>query len=180
MYYTSKLTKFTAGAPPLTDKIYYKDGNKTVAIIYVDNEWNMHGVPLDPYDLPISPLKPIYTELNQKQCELMLLKDTPPPNRKDIIDYYGDKVIDYSKILYSTRLINLLTHYWVAWSEDDKAEDYHPLFNKDIMKRRMNSYIKLDWEPEDDEESQPYCEFDFEKDNMFYREPIDLTDATFE
>lgn len=109
-----------------------------------------------------------------------LFKGYPPPNRKDIIDYYGDKVIDYSKILYSTRLINLLTHYWVAWSEDDKAEDYHPLFNKDIMKRRMSSYIKLDWEPEDDKESQPYCEFDFEKDNMFYREPIDLTDATFE
>ena len=35
---------------------------------------------------------------------------------------YNMKEIDYAKFMYYTRLINMLSNYWLAWSEDDKAD----------------------------------------------------------
>ena len=64
--------------------------------------------------------------------------------------------IDYAILMYKTRLITLIDTYWAAWSEDDKAEDYHPRFNKEIMKEREKSMLRLDPEPEDDEPPKPY------------------------
>lgn len=161
MKYVSKYTYFCANDEPLTDKIYCKYGNKTTCIIHVNEDWNMTGEVIDPFNLYISPLKPIYRDLTQEECERMLLKDTPQPNRKDIIEKYGvNGVIDYAKFMYSTRLINMINTYWLAWSENDKAEDYHPLYNKDILKERDSSSIVIDPEPEDLEPKEPYWQPD--------------------
>lgn len=120
MYYVSNYTDFTASEPPYTNKIFCKDGNRTVAIIHIDDNWNMWGEVIDPFNLWISPIKPIYTNLTQEQCEKMLLKDVPKPNRKDILREYNMKEMDYAKFMYCTRLINLINNYWLAWSEDDE------------------------------------------------------------
>lgn len=185
MYYESKYTDFTASEPPYTDKIYYKDGNKTVAIIHIDNNWNMWGEVLDPFDLIISPIKPIFRDLTQKECERMLMKDMPKPNRQDVLDKYNMKVMDYATLVYSTRLINLINCYWVAWSENDRAEDYHPRFNEELMKEREKTMIKLDYEPEDDEPPAPYWVPDWENGCLFSATNIDdvaekFSDYTFE
>lgn len=178
MYYESKYTNFTASEPPYTNIIYYKNINKTVVKIHIDNEWNMWGEVVDPFDKVIFPFKPIYRALNQQECEKLLMKDMPKPNRQDVLEKYNMKVMDYSMLLYSTRLINLINNIWVAWSEEDKAEDYHPRFNKELMKEREKTMIKLDYEPEDDEEPTPYCT-DIQKErHWFYQEPSNELNLT--
>lgn len=57
--YISDLTEFRAYESPYTDTMYVKDANKTVCIIHVDEDWNMVGEVIDPFDIPISPIKPI-------------------------------------------------------------------------------------------------------------------------
>jgi len=159
MYYTSEYTNFCASEPPYTDTIYYKDGNKTIAVIHIDKDWNMTGDVLDPFDLPINISEPTWGPLDQVQCERMLMKDMPKPNRKDIMQEYNmGNAIDYAKLVYCTRLINMINSYWVAWSENDKAEDYHPRFNPDILRERDSYSIKLDPEPEDNEPPTPYID----------------------
>ena len=183
MYYVSNYTDFTASEPPYTNKIFCKDGNRTVAIIHIDDNWNMWGEVIDPFNLWISPIKPIYTNLTQEQCERMLLKDVPKPNRKDVLREYNMKEMDYAKFMYCTRLINLINNYWLAWSEDDKAEDYHPRFNEELMKEREKYMLRLDPEPEDDEPPTPYWKPDWENDNLFNKSeeiPEWVKDYTFE
>ncbi|MBO5389212.1 MAG: hypothetical protein J6A59_13995 [Lachnospiraceae bacterium] len=184
MYYESKYTNFTASEPPYTNIIYYKNGNKTVVKIHIDNNWNMWGEVLDPFDAVIFPLGPVYRNLTQAECERLLMKDMPKPNRIDVLKKYNMKVMDYATILYSTRLINLISTTWAAWSEDDKVEDYHPRFNEEIMREREKTMLRLDPEPEDDEPPAPYwkpeldeldgCLFDTVNTNS-----IDLSEYTF-
>lgn len=158
MYYESKYTYFCASEPPYTDTIYYKDGNKTVTIIHVDKDWNMSGEVIDPFDQYVSPVEPIWGTLNQEQCERMLLKDMPSPNRTDVKKKYNMDKIDYAMLMYCTRLISMINSYWVAWSENDKAEDYHPRYNEEILKERDSYNIEIDHEPEDDGPSTPYID----------------------
>lgn len=184
VYYKSKVTDFAASEPPYTDTVYCKDENKTVCIIHIDKNWNMYGEVIDPYDLFISPVKPIFGPLNQEQCERMLMKDAPKPNRVDVMRELDMEFMDYAKLMYCTRLINLINNYWLAWSEDDKVEDYHPRFNKEIMKKREASMIKLDPEPEDLEPSTPYWVPDWSKSMENFDRPevnseIDTSDMEF-
>lgn len=167
--YISKYTGFQAFERPYTDTFYYKRGNDTIVIIHVDNDWNMFGEVLDPFLLPISPIEPIYGLLTQQRCEELIMRTMPPPYRKDVLRKYNMKKMDYAMLMYCTRLINLIDTHWMAWSENDKAEDYHPRFNKELMKEREKYMVKLDPEPEDILPSTPYFTFT-EKDTMFYSE----------
>lgn len=160
--YISELTQFQAFEAPYTDKVYYKNGNKTVCIIHIDKDWNMYGDVIDPFDIPIDSLKPKYLPLDQGQCERLIMRHMPPRSREDVKKKYNMKEIDYAMLMYKTRLITLIDTYWAAWSEDDKAEDYHPRFNEEIMEERMSDCIKIDPEPEDLEPRAPYWyELDF-------------------
>lgn len=157
--YISNLTEFRAYEAPYTDTMYVKDGNKTVCIIHIDEEWNMTGEVIDPFNIPISPIKPIYGQLNQLQCEQIIMRHMAPMCReKQLKDKYKFEKVDYAQILYRTRMINLIDTYWVAWSESDKAENYHPLFNTSLMKQRFDGQIQIDSEDEDNHSFPPYME----------------------
>ena len=97
----------------------------------------------------------------------MLLKDVQKPNRKDVLREYNMEKMDYAKFEYCTRLINLINNYWLVWSEADKAEDYHPRFNKELMKEREKYMLRLDPQLEDNEPPTPYWQPDWENDNLF-------------
>lgn len=148
--YISKYTDFQAFEPPYTDKIYYKEGNKTLCIIHIDNAWNMWGEVLDPFNIPIDVLRPKYDNLNQIQCEQLIMRHMPPRHRLDVKRKYNMENIDYAILMYKTRLITLIDNYWAAWSENDKAEDYHPKYNQSLMEQRFEGCIQLDPEPEDE------------------------------
>ncbi len=154
--YVSEHTNFQAFELPYTDKIYFKDGNKTVAIIHIDKDWNMWGEAIDPFDIPIDIMNPKFDLLTQTECEQIIMRHMPPECRTDVKQKYNMEKLDYAMIMYKTRLISLTDKYWAAWSEDDRVEDYHPLFNKEIMKEREKSMLRLDPEPEDDEPHTPY------------------------
>lgn len=161
MTYISELTEFRAYEPPYTDKIYIKDGNKTVCIIHADENWSMYGDVVDPFNIPISPIKPIYTRLNQFQCERIIMRNMPPMIRVEQLKReYGFDKVDYAIVMYRTRLITLIDTYWAAWSEEDKAEDYHPRFNAELMKQRFEGQIEIDPEEEDKYPMPPWskCE----------------------
>lgn len=170
LYYKSKYTEFQTTEPPYTDKIYYKEGNKTLCIIHIDENWNMWGEVKDPFNIPIDILKPKYKDLTQAQCEELIMRHMPPLRRTDIKKKYNMEIVDYAIIMYKTRLITCIDNYWAAWSEDDKAEEYHPKYNKDIMKARFEDSIKLDEDPED-KIMTPYIKIDFEKEAHNYHEP---------
>lgn len=154
--YISDLTEFRAYEAPYTDTIYVKDGNKTVCIIHIDKEWNMTGEVIDPFNIPISPIKPIYGQLNQLQCEQIIMRHMAPMCReKQLKDKYKFDKVDYAQIMYRTRLITLIDTYWVAWSESDRAEDYHPRYNEKLMEERFEDQIVIDKEEEDNEEPVP-------------------------
>ena len=158
--YISEYTDFQAFEPPYTDKIYYKEGDKTLCIIHVDENWNMWGEVKDPYNIPIDILNPKFKPLNQKQCEELIMIHMPPRHRTDVKKRWGMDKIDYAILMYKTRLITLIDSYWVAWSEDDKAEDYHPRYNEKLMEKRFEGAIQIDPEPEDLEESTPILTFE--------------------
>ena len=154
--YISDLTEFRAYEAPYTDTIYVKDGNKTVCIIHIDEEWNMTGEVIDPFNIPISPIKPIYGQLNQLQCERIIMRHMAPMCReKQLKEKYKFDKVDYAQIMYRTRLITLIDTYWVAWSESDRAEDYHPRYNEKLMEERFEDQIVIDKEEEDNEEPVP-------------------------
>lgn len=182
MEYISKLTEFRAYEPPYVDKIYIKDGNKTVCIIHADKNWNMYADIIDPFDLPISPIKPIYGQLNQKQCEqILMLQMAPLCRAEQLKKKYGFDKVDYAYILYKTRLINSTHTYWAAWSEYDRAEDYHPAYNKKLEEEYIKSLPVLEVEDgeivfEDNPEYEKNC---FGGGDMF--EVVgDLPDLNFE
>lgn len=128
--YKSKYTEFTAYEEPYTDKFYFKYTNETVAIIYVDKDWNMYGDVLDPFQMPVKTFK-----LDQVDCEKLILIKLPTW-RADVKRRSGLDKYDTAMLLYKSRGINLLNNYWFAWAESDKIEDYHPLFNAEIAEAR--------------------------------------------
>lgn len=81
----------------------------------------------------------------------------PMCREKQLKDKYKFDKVDYAQILYRTRMITLIDTYWMAWSEDDKAEDYHPLFNKSLMEQRFEGQIQIDPEEEDNVPFPPYA-----------------------
>lgn len=151
-------TKFQTFIRPLTYKIYLKHGNETVAHIEMDDDWNMTCYPHDPFNIPYHFQSPAYDPMGQKMCELLVTDKMPPRCRNDIKKKYGTPEVDYGVLLYCTRGINLLDNYWWAWSEDDKAEDYHPRYNEEIMKMQEEYMLHLD--PEPGEEKTPYINLD--------------------
>lgn len=156
MQYISKLTDFRAYEPPYIDTMYFKDGDKTVCIIHADENWNMYGEVLDPFDLPISPIKPIFGQIDQLQCERLIMRNMAPLCRaEELKKKYGFDKVDYAQIMYRTRTICLIDRYWMAWSPYDKVSDYHPLFNEELMKERFKDSIQLDPEEEDMEPFPP-------------------------
>ena len=172
MKYESKFTNFQTDMEVLTNTMYYKDINKTICIIHVNDDWSMNGKVLDPFDLPISPIKPIFTDLDQEMCEKIIMRTMPPPYRQDILKKYNFKVMDYGLMLYKTRLINLLDTYWMAWSEDDKVEDYHPRFNEYIDKERSKNRLQFDHDSD-------YVEQELLKDSPYLFQ-TELTDEIIE
>lgn len=173
MYYISNYTNFCASEPPYTDTIYYKNGNETLAKIHVNKDWSMTGSAINPFELPIGLCTAEFGYLNQEQCERLIMQDMPKPNRKDIMKKYNMKVLDYAMIMYKTRLINMINSYWVAWSEDDKVEDYHPRYNEKLRGELDSYLIQLDPESEDNEQLVPYIKLDEQDDNL-HSTPEDL------
>lgn len=179
MKYVSKYTKFTALECPYTNNIFYKKGNRTIAIVHIDSDWNMWGEVLDPFNLPISPIKPVFGQLNQIQCEEMLLYGTPPASRIDLIEKYNmRKQFDYAKFMYCTRLITMTNDYWLAWSDNDKAEDYHPWFNPHILAERTKHCLRI--EPEDEDIDTPYHNINDDTSAMNYIDVEKLKEKTKE
>ena len=142
VYYKSKFTDFAASEPPYTDTVYCKDENRTVCIIHIDENWNMYGEVIDPYDLFISPVKPIFGPLNQEQCERMLMKDAPKPNRVDVMRELDMEFMDYEimkereasmiKLDPEPEDLEPSTPYWVPdWSKSMENFD-RPEVNSEI------------------------------------------------
>jgi hypothetical protein len=138
--YKSKYTGFVAHNKPLVHTIYVKDENETTDIIYIDDNWNMAGSSLV---LRPKGWGPDIT-FGQADCERMLMKNVPSKNCPDVLEHYGLKEYDTAEIIYRTRGINLLDKTWLAWSKEDKAEDYHPLCNPELMKIRMKDMIQIE------------------------------------
>ena len=148
--YISKYTNFIAHDKPLTNVVYVKYGNHTVCRIYIKDNWEMLGEIDDFLMCPVGGGK--LNHLEQDDCELILLKNMPPASRKKTLKSYGLDRYDSAEIMYRTRGINLLDDFWLAWSENDKAEDYHPLHNKKILEERTKDMIKFT----DDEPNPPW------------------------
>ena len=106
---------------------YFMEKDRLLATINVEPGWKLSGK-ID--DLCYFPYKDLihpetgYT-LEQDDCEKVI--------RRRICPYRGQK--DYDEILYlgSKRGANTTDFYWFAWSLDDKAKDWHPRFNKELM-----------------------------------------------
>lgn len=169
LYYKSKLTQFQTTEPPYTDKIYFKNCNKTVCIIHIEPDWSMYGEVLDPFNIPIDLLTPKFRNLTQYECEELLMWHMPPLNRVDVLKRWNMPIMDYAQLLYRTRLITYVDNYWAAWSEEDKAEDYHPRFNKEIFEERYKD-VSFQF---DDYENTPLWKPDFEKESYDYHEDIE-------
>jgi hypothetical protein len=137
--YKSPYTRFIAYEKPLVHRVYVKDENTTIAIIDIDDNWQMHGSVINPINKLIHPS----LVLDQESCERALMKNMPPENCPDVLEHYGLDKYDCAEIMYRTRAINLLDKTWLAWSEDDKAEDYHPLCNEKLMKIRMKGMMQI-------------------------------------
>lgn len=148
--YESKYTNFIAHNKPLTNTVYVKYGNHTVCRIYIEDDWTMHGEIDDFLMCPVGGGK--LNHLEQKDCELILLKNMPPASRTKTLRSHGLERYDSAELMYRTRGINLLDDFWLAWSEDDKAEDYHPLHNKKILEERTKDMIHF----VDDEPNPPW------------------------
>lgn len=134
--YKSRFTDFIAYNEPLVDKIYYKWSNVTAAIILVDNNWKMRGIIKNENLVPSLIHR---TELSQSECENCIMSHMPSPNRQDILIRLELKVYDSAEYIYRTRAISAFDLFWLAWSDDDKAEDYLPMRNYKIWKSRFKS-----------------------------------------
>ena len=145
--YKSQYTEFIAYESPYIDKIYYMHMNKIIAIIHVDSNWSMHGEVLHPFDMIVKTFG-----LNQIDCEKLILSKLPAwredVKRRSKLDRY-----DSAMLLYKYRGIDMLNNYWFAWSQDDKIEDYHPKYNKEIAEARWGS----------DREMEDYYTFEMDK-----------------
>lgn len=137
--YISTLTDFQAFEKPYIDRIYIMDMNNLVAEIYIDSDWKMCGTVIDPYSLPISPMKPVYGILKQDRCEQLIMYNMPPRCRKFMSEELKNTEIDYAQLMYKTRGISLLNYYWFAWSKEERAEDFHPRLNEEIMSERSST-----------------------------------------
>lgn len=109
------------------DIIYIKAGNKVIGDIQIDSEWNMHGTIYHP-GLFFSSYPVILTDA---QCKYFLASRVAPP-RPLLLEQAGLSEYDTMSLIYRTRGISYLDDIWLAWAPDDRAEDYHPRFNKDI------------------------------------------------
>ena len=166
--YMSDKTFFQAKEPPLIDKFYFKDANKTLCIMHADKDWNMRGEVRDPFNIPLNMLEPKFSDLTQYQCEELLVHRMPPPTRKDVLNRLQLDRMWYDQLMYRTRLIRFTDNYWLAWSEHDKIEDYHPRWNKEILKEHDKYILHLDPEP-DDIETPLLCQNSRIEDSMNYR-----------
>jgi hypothetical protein len=119
--YSSRYTEFITWEKPELDKIYYKDKNETIAIIYVHDNWQMDGDGVNPFAF----LRTKYY-FNQKDCEELILSRIGN-NRPDILKKHNMDRYDAVLLLYKTRgILAGRDSRWFAWSESDKFEDYHP------------------------------------------------------
>lgn len=94
------------------------------------------------------------------------MRHMPPLRRPDIRKRWNMEIVDYAQLMYRTRLITCTDNYWAAWSEDDKAEDYHPNYNPEIMRERYSDVAFYD----PDYEITPLYRPDYEKESLFYKE----------
>lgn len=157
--YISKVTDFMALDPPIPYEIYYKHGNKTVCIIHVGRDWSMWGEVIDPYDIPVALFTPKFEPLDQRMCEKLLLKHMPPSSRKDVLIRHNMEQFDHPTLIYATRLITLLDDYWLAWDENERAEDIHPRFNDKLKQEYLDALPKLPLEEGEVIEKTPlWCE----------------------
>lgn len=106
---------------------YFMEGNNLLATIYVSDGWKLMGEVNDVVNFPYRCLIPIGSDFNldQDDCEYIIRKRIRP-NR-------GYKDYDEIKELGARRGANTLDNYWFAWSLQDRAEDWHPRFNKELM-----------------------------------------------
>lgn len=128
--YRSKYTEFIAYEPPYVEKIYYKHRNETVVALHIEKDWTMYGEVLQPFNLIVPKFS-----LDQVDCEKLIL-DKLPAWREDVKQRSGLDKYDSAMLMYKYRGIDMLNDYWFAWSENDKIEDYHPKFNKEIAELR--------------------------------------------
>lgn len=156
--YKSKYTDFVAYEEPYTDKFYFKLKNETIAIIHVSCDWKVWGEVIQPLKMPVNAFS-----LNQIDCEKLILMNLPNW-REDVKERSGLTRYDKAMLLYMYRGINSLNSHWFAWSEDDRIEDYHPLYNAEIAEarwgkdREAEDYYTFEMEPWDKEGKEYFNE----------------------
>lgn len=111
------------------NKFYIKFGNIVVVEIHTNEDWEMEGVVVNPAYFPAS--YPLI--LSDAQCKYWLSNRIMPDRKDGSVEQLGLKEYDTMEVLYRSRGINMLDDYWLAWSIEDKAEEYHPRFNSSLI-----------------------------------------------
>ena len=116
--------------------IYVKHRNSTCVEIDINEDWTMLGTSKSTkiQDMGYNGI------MSDAQCKHFLSTRVAPNRGKFMLDELGLKEYDTMEILYRTRGIQPKDDWWLAWSEDDKAEDYHPNFNKEIAEKHYRVY----------------------------------------
>jgi len=139
--YHNPKTGFITYRPVELNKIYVKNGNDTVAEINISDNWKMEGWVIDPAKFPWS-LYPLYWD--QERCEVILTGRVAPNRGPEFLKSMGLDKYDTMTLIYMNRGIQVTDDLWFAWSEDDRAEDYHPNFNPELRKLHIRELKCLD------------------------------------
>ena len=121
--YKSEETGFITYRDVELSRIFVKNGNNTVGYIDIAKDWKMEGQITDIKNFPWF-IYPLYW--GQAKCEETILMRVPPNRGEEILKSYAIEKYDVMTLLFMTRGIQMMDRMWFAWSEDDKAEDYHP------------------------------------------------------
>ncbi len=140
MYYNEK-TGFITYRDVELNRIFVKNGTDTVGIINISDNWDMEGYKTKTSRFPWSSF-PIYWD--QEACEKLIVMRVAPDRGKEFLQRLGIDKYDTMTLAYMTRGIQLIDNMWLAWSEDDKAEDYHPKFNSELMELHCRELEVID------------------------------------